>query len=278
MTVFANTYKIGIAGDPELPGHRQVLPKRRSTRGYPDVMPDRFFAPGSLDGPVIELSPDESRHMAGVLRKTPGETVVVFNGAGAAAEAVVEAVGKRACSVRIVQVLPTAPQRSPGIQIASAAPKGDRIRWLIEKATELGADRWTPLQLTRSVVDPGDGKLERLRQTVIAACKQCERNRLMEIAAATTWPEWLAEASAHGTVIVAHPTGVLTTEAAERLEVDLRRAGHAAIAIGPEGGFTEDELEAAVRAGALVVNLGPQILRIETAAIAALAWLRLAFP
>jgi 16S rRNA (uracil1498-N3)-methyltransferase len=240
-------------------------------------VPDRFCAPVSFAAPVIELSRDESQHLASVLRKSPGDAVVVFDGRGNAAEAVVESVGKRTSTVRIIRRLPTTLAVSPRIELATAVPKGDRAGWLIEKATELGADCWTPLRLTRSVVDPGDGKLDKLRQTVITACKQCGRNQLLEIGATQVWTEWLAAATRRGSVMIAHPSGSRITARQEPRPPDTDAASQPgiAIAIGPEGGFTDDEIDAAVDAGAVLVNLGPHILRIESAAIAALAWLRL---
>lgn len=238
-------------------------------------MPDRFYAPVSFDASLIELSRDESQHLAGVLRKSPGDVVEVFDGQGNAAEAVVQSVGKRSASVRILWLHPTAPAASPRIELATAVPKGDRANWLIEKATELGAATWTPLRLTRSVVDPGDGKLDKLRQTVIAACKQSGRNQLMQINATRTWTDWLGEAARIRTVVIAHPAGTDANETLRRMAAASVNQHAIAIAIGPEGGFADVEIAAAVEAGAHVVNLGPNVLRIETAAVAALAWLRL---
>lgn len=275
-------------------------------------MPDRFYAPVPFDSSLIELSHDESQHLASVLRKAPGDVVEIFDGRGHAVEAVVENAAKRAATVRILRSIPATHAVSPRIELATAVPKGDRARWLIEKATELGADVWTPLALTRSVVDPGDGKLDKLRQTVITACKQCGRNDLLEIGATRAWTEWLAEASRRGPVLVAHPGGAPGSQIGTFLrEGDAPREGeapaeprgnptklhqaaqpqdrqpvrppgfsfasigHIAIAIGPEGGFTDEEIAAATSAGARLLSLGPHILRIETAAIAALASLRL---
>ncbi|MBL8848159.1 MAG: 16S rRNA (uracil(1498)-N(3))-methyltransferase [Planctomycetaceae bacterium] len=237
-------------------------------------MADRFYAPVSFDAPVVELSREESQHLGSVLRKSPGDVVEIFDGTGRAAEAVVESVGKRAVTVRILRPLRCEAASVVGIELATAVPKGDRASWLIEKATELGADMWTPLRLTRSVVEPGEGKLGKLRQTVVTACKQCGRNRLMEIQATHSWLEWLPAAAARGAVIVADPSGASPREALATLVAGPTRDS-VAIAIGPEGGFAEIEVAAARSAGALVVNLGPNILRIETAALAALAWLRL---
>jgi 16S rRNA (uracil1498-N3)-methyltransferase len=238
---------------------------------------DRFFAPVPFDAPVVELSRDESQHLSSVLRKSPGDVVEIFNGEGRAAEAVVETIGKRTATVRILRSLPTTLAVLRHIELATAVPKGDRAGWLVEKATELGANRWTPLRLTRSVVEPGEGKLAKLRQTIITACKQCGRNQLMEVGAVQSWTEWLSAATRHGSLFVAHPSGVSPAETRRKLSGQSQSESFA-IAIGPEGGFTEIEIAAAAEAGAHIVNLGPHILRIETAAIAALAWLQLGAP
>jgi 16S rRNA (uracil1498-N3)-methyltransferase len=237
---------------------------------------DRFYAPVSFDTATIELSRDESQHLAGVLRKSPGDVVEIFDGHGNSAEAVVATADKRAACLRIVRRLPSTLAVSQFIELATAVPKGDRASWLIEKATELGADAWTPLLLTRSVVDPGEGKLAKLRQTVIAACKQCGRNRLLEINSTQTWSDWLGAAARQRTLVVAHPSGASAAAVLPKLASPARTATSIALVIGPEGGFTDVEIAAAVEAGAHIVNLGPHILRLETAALAALAWLRLA--
>ena len=202
-------------------------------------MADRFYAPLSFEEPIVELSREESQHLATVLRKSPGDAVELFDGHGRSAQGMVEEVSRRRCTVRIVQQSTTALEPSPRIELATAVPKGDRARWLVEKATELGADRWTPLRLTRSVVDPGDGKLERLRQTVISACKQCGRDRLMDIEPAGNWSEWLTRATARGTVMIAHPSGRPAAEVLNAI-VDQNAAGpdraapeSIALAIGP---------------------------------------------
>lgn len=239
-------------------------------------MSDRFFAPVSFETPLIELSREESQHLAGVLRKSSGDIVEIFDGQGMAADAIVEIADKRASRLRIVVRKPTPPAVPPTIELATAVPKGDRASWLIEKATELGADAWTPLLLTRSVVDPGEGKVSKLRHTVIAACKQSGRNRLMKINATRSWTDWLAAAARDRTIVIAHPSGASADESLKRPVNADRRGDSISIVIGPEGGFTDIEIAAAAEAGAHIVSLGPHILRIETAAIAALAWLRLA--
>ena len=144
-------------------------------------------------------------------------------------------------------------------------PKGDRQRWLVEKAVELGVARLVPLETDRSTVEARGDKLDRY---VIEASKQCGRNRLMAIAPPQTWGEWLATGSAaHARRWIADPTGVPL----DFVECALPRETYAAV--GPEGGLTPEELTAARAAGWQIIALGPRILRIETAAISLAALL-----
>ena len=129
----------------------------------------------------------------------------------------------------------------------------------MEKATELGAARIVPLLCARSTVDPGGGKLDKLRATALAACKQCGRDRLPEIAEPVPFTEFLG---AGGAMTLFHVAG-------DRFAAP--PPGPHAVLIGPEGGFTEEEVTAAAAAGATVASLPTPILRTETAAIAAAA-------
>ncbi len=242
-------------------------------------MPERFFAPVDLSCGAVRLDESESRHAIAVLRLKPGDVVVAFDGRGNEATARVAAVSRRHVDLEVIAV--RSDEREPVVPplvLATAFPKGDRIRWLVEKATELGVDRLIPLQTERSVVDPREGKLDKLRQTVVAACKQCGRNRLMEIAPVTAWN---AVVSAYGSagsaverdgatptrLIVAHPGGTPWREAVESLPP----GATVCVAIGPEGGFTSAEIDLATGAGCRGQALGPLLLRVETAAVAAAA-------
>src|SRR5262249_55281299 len=145
-------------------------------------------------------------------------------------------------------------------------PRGDRFDWLVEKATELGVSQLIPLTTSRSVVDPRNTKLDKLRQTVIAACKQSGRNHLMKISAVSSWSEFLKQILPGHRALVAHPSG----QRFDSIQQCEPAGGHRpqAIAIGPEGGFSDEEVESATALGAQVIQLGSSILRIETAAIA----------
>jgi 16S rRNA (uracil1498-N3)-methyltransferase len=236
-------------------------------------MSERFYTETPLRaGGVVTLDDTETRHLVQVLRHRPGDEVVVFDGRGSEADARIESASKRGAALRVLAVRTTESDGPSRLTIATAVPKGDRFRWLVEKATELGVDRLVPLSTERSVVDPRDAKLDRMRQTVVAACKQCRRNRLLEISSTATLSEFLAEPHAGGALAVAHPGGRATSSWLD--SVPLGRS--LSVLIGPEGGLTNDEVERAVNAGAEKIALGTHILRIETAviAVAAIAMLR----
>ena len=222
----------------------------------------RFFVPPPLVAGAVALTGPEAKHLAAVLRLGPGAEVELFDGAGRRAPAIVRATtgkgAKTAVELTCGEVIETPPPAAP-LTLAVAAPKGDRFRWLIEKATELGVARVVPLLCARSTVDPGGGKLEKLRSTALAACKQCGRDRLPEIAEPVPFAAFVKIC---GPATLFHVTGDRFAAAPP--------GPHAAL-IGPEGGFTEDEVSAASTAGVRTASLPTPILRTETAAIAAAA-------
>lgn len=226
-------------------------------------MSDRFYAPQPLDAESVELTGSEAHHLARVLRKQPGDRVVLFDGAGIEATAEVSQVTKDRAELRVLETRVRTSSQENFLTMATAVPKGDRFRWLVEKATELGVRRLVPLETERSIVAPGAGKLQKMRNTVIAASKQAQRSRLMEIDEPVAWEAFLRDKCSTSAVFVAHPTGT-------SLEVATDESGGPpkVVCVGPEGGFTEEEIAVATEAGAKLVHLGPHVLRTETAAIA----------
>jgi len=218
-------------------------------------MPDRFYFDGPLT-PELELDPTESHHLSRVLRKQAGDHVEVFNGQGDWATATVEHVSKKAVLLRLDEIH-SDPLPAKQLTLAVASPKGDRFRWLVEMATELGVQRLIPLSTERSVVSPGHVKLDKLRQTVIAACKQCGRNHLLEITPVHTLQELLQQADSnfiYGDMGAGSP---------------LPATWHSLTAIiGPEGGLTDEEVDQIKSAGGQPMSVSPHILRVETAGIA----------
>lgn len=228
-------------------------------------MSDRFFYDGPLGPGDVDLEGPEAHHITGVRRFTMGETMTLFNGDGREYAATITAVGKKRVSLHITGV--EAPDRELGfkLHIASALPKGDRGDFLIEKLTELGATHFTPLITERTVVKPRDDKSDKLRRAVIEASKQCGRNVLMQVHPTVSWKDWCPQQ--RGRRLLAHVAQNAESYAPIRQDVTA--------AIGPEGGFTDSEVELAVKSGWQVVSLGPRTLRVETAAVAIAAWIGL---
>lgn len=230
-------------------------------------MADRFFLESPpVDGRVT-LVGDEAHHLAHVMRAKSGDQVMFFDGTGFEYEARVECVGRAAVELTVLARNEVDRELPLDFTLAVALPKGDRQRWLVEKVVELGVRRLLPLETTRGVAQPVEKALARLRRAVIEASKQCGRNRLMEIAEPRRFADFVTNAGGAGPRALADPSG----DAGLGTVVEQLRAasGPASllVAVGPEGGWTTDELAAARKHGWLVVNLGPRILRVETAAI-----------
>jgi 16S rRNA (uracil1498-N3)-methyltransferase len=248
-------------------------------------MPDRYFVEIPITGAQARLEGAEAHHLAHVMRAKPGQQVTLFDGSGAEFEGRVETVGRSTVDLAIVERRSIDRELSRSITLAVALPKGDRQRWLIEKATELGVARLIPLVTARSVAQPVENALARLRRTVIEASKQCGRNRLMEISVAVSFDKFIGQAAFDGERWIAHPGESGLRGGASRFPA--RRNSQRApanewapnaivVAVGPEGGFTEEEARLATDVGFATLDLGPRILRVETAAIAVAAWAGLA--
>lgn len=234
---------------------------------------DRFYAPTTFTDGTVDLRDEEFHHLAHVLRKSAGDMVEIFDGRGGAARCRITEVGRREAKLQVEEPLQTVSDHGITITLASAVPKGDRAKWLVEKLTELNVARWTPLKTERSVVDPQGTKLDRLRQTVIAACKQCGRNQLMQLCDPLPLDAWISTSQSGGRILVADASGEQINDVLERLTIQKPASLH--VAVGPEGGFTADERDSACAAGATLISLGASILRVETAAVAAAAVLQM---
>ena len=228
-------------------------------------MSERFFLTDAPRSGRAVLAGDEARHLARVVRARIGDEVVVFDGHGTEWPARVVELGRDTVALEVGPPRSTPPATRPRVTLAVALPKGERQKWLVEKLTELGVDRLVPLVTERGVAEATPAALERLGRGVIEACKQCGRNTLMEIGAPTEPAAACAAVPAGGSVILCDPRGPsLAWES-------LRAVAAVVVLVGPEGGFTPEEIAAAAAAGAERAGLGPHVLRIETAAVAAAA-------
>ena len=236
-------------------------------------MADRFYTPGPLTPGEFVLDGPEAHHLATVRRTGAGARVVLFTGDGLDYPAEVVAADRKRVVLNVLP--PVAVNRELGfrLEIAAALPKGDRADFLVEKLTELGATRLIPLQTQRTVVLPKENRLDNLRHAVIEASKQCGRNVLMQVDPLTRW-DTLVNAPVHPAVrAIVHPpvAGRNGIGLRELSEESVRFSG-VRFAIGPEGGFTPEEVEWCEATGWAVVSLGPRILRVETAAVTVAAW------
>jgi 16S rRNA (uracil1498-N3)-methyltransferase len=232
-------------------------------------MSDRFFsaAPITADRMTIDrmtIDGPEAHHLINVMRAKVGDAVTLFDDSGAEFDAEVAACRRTEVELRILARRQVNRELPFELVVGVSLPKGDRQKWLVEKLTELGATALVPLVTTRGVAQPTESALERLRRSVIEAAKQCGRNRLMRIAEPQAWGDFIgcAQNTSVARRLLVHPNGDTLNA------LDLSVPQETLIAIGPEGGFSDDEAAAALASGWQSVNLGPRILRVETAAVA----------
>jgi len=234
-------------------------------------MSERFFVETPIEAEHAELVDSEAHHLAKVMRAKPGDVVTLFDGSGAEFESEITSVDRSTVVLKILSRIEIDRELPFELTLGVALPRGDRQRWLIEKAVELGVTRVVPLVTERGVAQPRDKAVLRLKRTVIEASKQCRRNRLLEIDRPQELADYVSMMNEDTVRIIAHPQGQqCSSTGGIQKEVSL------ALAIGPEGGFTTREIELAELAGWQTVDLGLRILRVETAAITIVSWYVLA--
>jgi len=247
----------------------------------------RYFLPQlPSQGGDVGLPDSEAHHAVSVMRIKPGAELVLFDGQGNEASATVRSVSRREVRCDAAASVYRPRQNRVRIHLGVAMPKGDRARELVERLTELGVERLTPLHCERSPWETSDSAILKWQRVVVESCKQSRRNRLLRIEPAAPSADWwegdaesrAAEAAGRGVSWIAHPGGVRLAEAFGQLPEVFGRdsaedeAGEESrpvvrIAIGPEGGFTTAEAAAAEQAGWTPIGLGETIYRIETAAV-----------
>jgi len=223
-------------------------------------MTRRYYVPElPQSGGAIALPEAEAKHALRVMRVNMGDRITLFDGRGREAEAVITGVARTncVCEARPARLVDRELPRK--VQLAIALPKPDRARKMVQRLTEIGVTIVTPLLAERSQRPPNSAQLAKLRRAVIEASKQCGRNQLMEISEPISSVDffqssladfrWIADTS--GDASLWQPRGL---------------AESAVFAVGPEGGFTEAEVSAAVASGFQRLRLGPRVLRVETAA------------
>jgi 16S rRNA (uracil1498-N3)-methyltransferase len=230
----------------------------------------RFFVRAPLvTGKLLTLEKQVSRHISSVLRLGRNQHVTLFNGQGGEYDAEITTVERKQVLVRIGGVNPVDRESPLSVRVAIALAKGDRMDYAIQKVTELGATRISPLFTSRSEVklskERAAKKLLHWQGITISACEQSGRNLLPMVDSPVGFQE-LIESAAEETKLILCPGAPLISRGARPSQVTL--------VTGPEGGFTESETELARSGGFLPTGFGPRVLRAETAPLAALSILQ----
>lgn len=220
-------------------------------------------------GQHLSLDEDAARHIGQVLRMKEGEQLELANGKGASANCIITDAGKKKCTV-LIQTVRELPQSTPALHLAIALTKNaSRNEWLLEKATELGVQRITPLLTSRT--ERERFRFDRLHNILVSAMMQSQQYWLPQLDEPTAF-ESLIENKADRQLLIAH-----CMDEPERypLSQTLQPATDTLILIGPEGDFSKEEVTLAMQQGAKGITLGHTRLRTETAAMAACAYFHL---
>jgi 16S rRNA (uracil1498-N3)-methyltransferase len=237
------------------------------------MMTPRIFVgardPAPVPGTDYALPEAAARHLAHALRARVGDPVAIFTGTGGEYATTIARIDRRDVVLRIERHDPIERESPWPVTLVQAIIAADMMDFVVRKAVELGVAAIVPVQAARSQGMPDERGARRLthwRQVAVAACEQCGRNRVPDVAAAVAFSDWVASGSETSDSIA-----LLDAHAPTSLDEQSRAAQVRTVVIGPEGGFAPDEVRMALSRGAMPAHLGPRMLRAETAALAALA-------
>jgi 16S rRNA (uracil1498-N3)-methyltransferase len=228
-------------------------------------MAQRFYVNYPLTAGPAELQGAEAHHLAVVSRVRPGDLVCLFNGDGREYPARILTAARRRVTLDVSTPIAPARELPFAVEVAAPLPKGDRAQFLVEKLTELGVTTYVPLRTRRSVVHPRETRRDKLERYVIEASKQCGRNVLLQVQPLADWESYCRRDDLPAWRVLAHARPDAEIQSGGHLDSGAK--GDRVFAVGPEGGFTDEEVAVARGAGWEVIDLGPRILRVETAAL-----------
>ena len=213
---------------------------------------------------AVTLDPAESQHAASARRQQVGDCLLLIDGDGTRGEATITSISRRSVALRIESRVRVAKPK-PELTVAAALPKGERQKVMLDMATQLGVDTFVPLHCAHSTVKPNAATTERWLRVCKAACKQSNNPFLPSIATAETPVGFVRSMRRLGVPVwVADRSGEPFGRAHDRI----------GLCVGPEGGFSEEEADSMLQAGARFVCLAPNIVRVETAVVAAVSLVR----
>lgn len=233
----------------------------------------RFFSPQLLPGStavgtVIDLPEAVFRHAVKVLRLREGEELTLFDGSGGEYRARLAELGKSTASAELLDWQPTEREAPFAITLIQAVQAAEKMDWTVQKAVELGVARIQPAESRRSVVrlsgDRAAKRIEHWQGVAVAACEQCGRNRVPEVAPLLSVEQALSASAVDELKLFFSPVGAVALS-------ELTPTARMTLLVGAEGGLDPAEEAAARVAGFVPVQLGPRVLRTETAGLAALA-------
>lgn len=217
----------------------------------------------------VVLEPEPSRHLARVLRLGIGDALTLFDGHGGEYPGTITAIDKKHVQVLTGTQLHIESESPLAIHLGIAISRADRMDWIAQKCTELGVTALTPLLTEHTSVklsvERTAKKIQHWQQIAISACEQCGRNRPPVVHAPQSLEHWLASTVAERKFVLHH-----RAESVDESEAP----ASIALLVGPEGGLSAGEIQAAEQSGYTALRLGPRVLRTETAPLAAIAILQ----
>ena len=212
-------------------------------------MAHRFFHPDLPPSGPVRLEGEQAKHAIQVMRFGPGDVVHLFDGDGREVRCQIDSADKKSLDLTLLDTVQVDRELPHTLRLAVAMPKGDRQKFLVEKLVEVGVHELIPLATQRSVAVINAKAQDRLAKQVIEACKQCERNRLMHISPPLSWPQLLNRFANNADDIQTWVGDPDEGEEVGRVLYTSHAPKNNLVVIGPEGGLTPAELEAAVASG-----------------------------
>ncbi len=229
-----------------------------------------YVPPSQIDAEIAIITGSEQHHLRNVLRITSGETIRIIDGQGNVYTAeTLDTPTNRSASMARIQTHEFQAPLSPTLALFQGLPKNDKMELILQKTTELGVTQIVPLHSEHALQKPSQNRYERWHRVLISATKQCKRAWLPELSEAQQFEASLAQLEKFSRCLLLSPH----TEG-QHIKTVLRKTPNPnaiALFVGPEGGFSNQEIAAAIQSGCVPVTLGRNILRTETAAITAVA-------
>ncbi|HSW92795.1 MAG TPA: 16S rRNA (uracil(1498)-N(3))-methyltransferase [Gammaproteobacteria bacterium] len=233
----------------------------------------RIYQPDVLSAhSTLVLNESASHHLARVLRASIGDKITVFNGQGGEYSAIIRRIDKKTVTVDLLAFSPREVESPLDMVLAQGIARGEKMDYLIQKAVELGVNEIIPLLTERCNVkldvERSEKRLQHWQSVVISACEQSGRNRVPVVHPPQSLEKGLSLIKADHQLVLSPHEGISLKKLA------ISAPARVILLVGPEGGFSPREMQWAVQSRFIPLNLGPRVLRTETASVAAITALQ----